>query len=128
MCLQNQTFLAQTETENRKKLEIVLRQLAGGRLTARQRQMIAQAVGCYRQYSFALCRTADAFMAIAAPCGGQTVTRRIFGDVAAEPGTPVALLVQQSTQGGESHTVYIYLPEEKEEQGDDTRKEEKPAQ
>lgn len=126
MRLQNQAFQAQTEAENRKKLEIVLRQLTGDQLTPEQRWQIAQAVGCRRQYRFQLCQGPDTLLDTAE--GSQMAAHLIFGDTRGESPGPAAVLVRCSTPGAESNTVYIYLPEEKEEQWDDARKEKAPAQ
>lgn len=126
MRLRNQAFQAQTEAENRKKLEIVLRQLTGDQLTPEQRWQIAQAVGCRRQYRFRLCQGPD--IPLNTADGHQMAAHLIFGDAKGESPGPAAVLVRCSTPGAESNTVYIYLPEEKEEQWDEIRKEETPAQ
>ena len=124
--MRNQEFQAQTKAQSRKKLEIVLRQLTGDQLTPEQRWPIAQAVGCRRQYRFRLCQGPD--IPLDTADGRQVVAHLIFGDAKGESPGPAAVLVRCSTPGAESNTVYIYLPEEKEEQWDDIRKEETPAQ
>ena len=126
MRLRNRAFQAQTEAENRKKLEIVLRQLTGDQLTPEQRWQIAQAIGCRQQYRFRLCQGSD--IPLDTPDGRQMAAHLIFGDAKGESPGPVAVLVQCSTPGAGTNTVYIYLPEEKEEQWDDARKEKAPAQ
>ena len=118
--MRNQVFQAQTEMEKQRKLEIVLRQLAGDQLTVQQRWLIAQAIGCRRQYSFRLCREPDLPADAVGQGGGQTVRHLIFSDVCG----PAAVLVQCPARGEQSNTVYIYLPSEKEEQRDDARQEE----
>ena len=126
MRLRNRAFQAQTKAENRKKLEIVLRQLTGDQLTPEQRWQIAQAVGCRQQYRFRLCQGPD--IPLDTADGRQVAAHLIFGDAKGESPGPAAVLVRCSTPGAESNTVYIYLPEEKEEQWDDIRKEETHAQ
>lgn len=118
--MRNQVFQAQTEPEKRRKLEIVLRQLAGDRLTGQQRYLIAQAIGCQQQYSIQLCREPNIPADAVGQGGGQTIRHLIFSDVRG----PAAVLVQCPTRGEQSNTVYIYLPSEKEEQRDDARQEE----
>lgn len=103
-----------------------MRQLTGEHLTPEQRWQIAQAVGCRRQYRLQLCQGAD--FPIDTADGRQMAAHLIFGDVTGENPGPAAVLVRCTTPGAESNTVYIYLPEEKEEQWDDARKEETPAQ
>lgn len=121
--MQNQVFQAKTEPEKRRKLEIVLRQLAGDQLTGHQRHLIAQAVGCQRQYSIQLCREPVPPADAEGLGGGQKIRRLIFSNA---HGT-AAVLAQCRTRGEQSNTVYIYLPPEKEEQRDDTRQKEENA-
>ena len=128
MRLKNQVFQAQTEAENRRKLEIVLRSLTNDQLTAHQRRLIAYAVGCRRQYRFQLCQRPDSLPDAVNLSDDQTVIRQLFGNVKGEKNQPAAVLVRRTAQGQETNTVYIYLPKEKEEQGDDARKKETAAQ
>ena len=121
--MRNQVFQAQTEPEKRRKLEIVLRQLAGDRLTGQQRHLIAQAIGCQRQYSIQLCQEPGLPADAEGRGVGQTVRHLIFSDVCG----PAAVLAQCYVRGVQSNTVYIYLPAEKEEQRDDTRQKEEIA-
>ena len=122
--LRNQAFQARTETGKRRKLEVVLRQLTGDHLTDQQRQLISQTVGCCQQYSFQLCYEPGA-PALTANGDGQAAVYRIFGDTAKGP---TAVLVRTPGQGEMSNTIYIYLPTQREEKGDDTRQEETSAQ
>ncbi len=121
--MQNQVFQAQTEPEKRRKLEIVLRQLAGDQLTDQQRHLIAQAIGCQRQYSIQLCREPVPPADAEGLSGGQMVRHPIFSNAHGS----AAVLVQCRARGEQSNTVYIYLPTEKEEQRDDTRQKEENA-
>ena len=118
--MRNQAFQAQTETENRKKLEIVLRQLTGDQLTAQQRRQIVQAVGGRQQYSFHFCQGLDIPLNTADQDGTQVAVHPIFGDAKGAHSGPAAVLVRCSAPGAESNTVYICLSKEKEEQRDDT--------
>lgn len=128
MCLRNKAFQSQTNAENLRKLDVVLRSLTNNRLTARQRRLIAYAIGGRRQYSFRLCQRPDALPNTTDTAAGQTVIRRIFGTVNGGDNQPAAVLIRHPGQDGTASTVYIYLPEEKEEYGDDTREEETTAQ
>lgn len=128
MRLKNQVFQAQTEAENRRKLEIVLRSLTDDQLTAHQRRLIAYAIGCHRQYRFQLCQKPDFLPDVVNAGDDQTVIRQIFGNAKGGQTQPAAVLVQHPAQSKETNTVYIYLPKEKEEQGDDARKKETAAQ
>lgn len=128
MHLRNQAFQAQTEAENRKKLEVVLRQLTGNQLTPQQRQLIVQALGGQQQYRFRLCQRSDIPLNTTDQDGSQMAFHLIFGNSKGERPGPAAVRVWCSTPGAESNTVYIYLPEEKEEPRDDTRQEETPDQ
>lgn len=109
--MKNESFKAQTEMERRKKLDVVLRQLTGDRLTMAERRMIGEAIGYRRQYSLRLCRSPRAFLHRTAPNDGVTCIQTIFGSLEDQPETPAAALVHQS----DAHIVYIYLPVKKEE-------------
>lgn len=124
MCLRNQVFQSQTKAENQRKLEVVLRSLTDDQLTTHQRRLIAYAIGCRRQYRFQLCHRPDCLPCAADAGDDHTVIRQIFGTAEGGETKPAAVLVRRPVQGQETNTVYIYLPKEKEEQGDDARKKE----
>ena len=128
MRLRNKAFQAQTEAENRRKLDIVLRSLTNDQLTVRQRHLIAYSIGCRRQYSFQLCQKPDFLPNAADTDVEQTVIRQFFGNAKGGKKRPAAVLVQRPVQDETANTVYIYLPEKKEEQRDDARKKETAAQ
>lgn len=115
--MRNQAFQARTETEKRRKLEVVLRQLTGNYLTAQQRQLISHMVGCGQQYNFRLCQESG----MPDVMDDQAVVRPIFGDTADGVNGPAAVLVCTTDQGEVSNTIYIYLPIPREEKRDDTR-------
>lgn len=115
--MKNQVFQAQTESENQRKLEVVLRQLTDDRLTSEQRRLIGEAVGFRRQYSFRLCRSPN-LPPIPLQQRGSSV-HPIFGNLKGRAKEPAAALVRCSAQGKEQNTVYIYLPVEKEEPRDE---------
>ena len=126
--MKNRAFQVQSEVENQRKLEVVLRQLSGDRLTGEQRRLIGEAIGFCRQYSFRLCRPPSLPTISSQQTGGYTAVRTIFGNLEGRTDEPAAALVRCSAQGEEQNTVYIYLPVEKEEQRDEPRKEKVPDQ
>ncbi len=128
MCLKNQVFQAQSETDVRKKLDVVLQQIAGDRLTEKQRSQIAAAVGCRRQYRFQLCQTPGLPREAKEAADGQAVIRPIFGDLRGLARGPTAVLVRGCVLGEEENIVYLYLPRKKEEPRDESRKEEAEGQ
>ena len=107
---------------------MVLRQIAGDRLTEKQRCQIAAAVGCRRQYRFQLSQTPGLPQEAKEAADGQAVIRPIFGDLRGLARGPTAVLVHSCGLGEEENTVYLYLPREKEEPRDESRKEEADAQ
>lgn len=109
--MKNDLFKAKTAFEKRKKLDVVLRQMTGDRLTESERRVIGKAVGHCRQYRLTLCRSPDILYHCIAPDDGVFHTRTIFGDLNKHPESPSAVLVQWS----DMYSVYIYLPAEKEE-------------
>lgn len=128
MRLKNKVFQTQTEAENRRKLEIVLRSLTNDQLTAHQRRLIAHAIGCRRQYSFQLCQKLNLLPSTMDTGEEPVAAHWIFGNAMGRKKQPAAVLVQRPALGKETDTVYIYLPEKKEERGDDARKKETAAQ
>lgn len=110
--------------DKQRKLEIVLRQLTGDHLTAQQRQLICQAVGCREQYSIQLRQGSKPPSDIAVAEEGRTIIRQIFGDTEGETDGPTAVLIRTPVQGGMSNKIYIYLPTPREENGDDTQQKE----
>ena len=128
MCLRNQAFQTRANTEKERKLEIVLRQLTADHLTAQQRQLIRQAIGCREQYSIQLCQDIGPLSDAAVTGDGQPIIRWIFGNAEANASDPAAVLIRTPIQGGMSNTVYIYLPMPREEKKDDTRQKEPFAQ
>lgn len=114
-------------TRKRKKLEVVLKRLAGDRLTPQQRQLICQAVGCREQYSFRLCQEPGGLPDIITH-RGEAIVYQIFGDIEDHNSDPSAVLIRTPNQGGMSNTIYIYLPVLREEKKDETQSEETSAQ
>lgn len=127
MCLRNQAFQVRANTQKRKKLEVVLKRLAGDHLTPQQRQLICQAVGCREQYSFRLCQKPGGPSDIISN-RDKTIVHRIFGDTEDNGSDPSAVLIRTPNQGGMSNTIYIYLPILREEKRDETQSEETSAQ
>lgn len=125
--MKNQVFLAQSDADMRRKLDVVLRQIAGNRLTAKQRHQIAAAVG-RRQYRFKFTQVPGLPLEVKNAADDQTVIRPIFGDLKGVARGPTAVLVHGRVLGEEENTVYLYLPREKEEPRDESRKEEADSQ
>lgn len=128
MRLRNQEFQIRAKAEKRRKLEIVLRRLTGDHLTAYQRQLISQAIGCREQCSFQLCQELKTFSGITDKQDGGSTIHQIFDDTTGEIGTAAAVLVRTPGQGGMSNTIYIYLPILREEKRDETQQEQASAQ
>lgn len=124
MHLRNRAFQVRANIDKQRKLEIVLRQLTGDHLTAQQRQLICQAVGCREQYSIQLRQGSKPPSDIAVAEEGRTIIRQIFGDTEGETDGPTAVLIRTPVQGGMSNKIYIYLPTPREENGDDTQQKE----
>lgn len=121
--MKNQVFLAQSEADIRRKLDVVLRQIAGNRLTEKQRHQIAAAVG-RRQYRFQFTQVPGLPSEVRDAADDQTVIRPIFGDLKGLARGPTAVLVRGCILGKDANTVYLYLPREKEEPWDESRKKE----
>ena len=118
--MRNQAFQVRASTQKRKKLEVVLKRLAGDRLTSQHRQLICQAVSCREQYSFRLCQEPGGLLDIITH-RSEAIVYRIFGDIEDNGSAPSAILIRAPNQGGMSNTIYIYLPILREEKRDDTR-------
>lgn len=106
---------------------MVLRQIAGDRLTEKQRRQIAAAVGCRRQYRFQLSQTPGLPREAKEAADGQAVIRPIFGDLRGLARGPTAVLVCGCVSGEEENIIYLYLPsqEKKEDEPrDGSQKEE----
>ena len=125
--MKNRVFRALSEADNRRKLDVALRQLTGDRLTLEQRRQIGHELVAGRQYTFRICQDPGAFCREVNPKNardGQTIIRTLFGDLGHLSEMPVAVLKQQYFSKGRSDTVYIYLPTKKEERRNVPRKEE----
>lgn len=116
--MKNLTFSSQTESEKQKKLDVVLRQLTEDRLTSEQRRQISKALGGRRQYNLLLSES-PVLPREAKECG--CVIRPIFGSLNGPKQGPTAVLVYNKASGEPCNNVYIYLPEE--EQQNDARNE-----
>lgn len=127
MYLKNRVFLAQSKADTQRKLDVVLRQIAGNRLTEKQRHQSAAAVG-RRQYRFQFTQAPGLPSEVKAAADDQTVIRPIFDDSKGLARGPTAVLVHGCVWGEEENTVYLYLPKEKEEPRDESRKEEADSQ
>ena len=110
--MNNQSFKARAEPDNRKKLDVVLRQLTGSFLTAQQRLAISNAVSAQQQYSLRICDSKDA---IRRELDGSS-QRVLFGDLSTTRQSPAAILAHSATPSGgrRMNVLYIYLPTQKE--------------
>lgn len=123
--MKNQKFQTRTEDERRRKLGAALRQFTGDRLTEEQRRLIGCAIGCHSQYVLQVLEDPGAFCLRVNPqnsMDGQKIFHTIFGDLE-NLEEPAAVLVRRVIPQGRPCTVYIYLPQKKEEERDDARKE-----
>ena len=124
--MKNQVFQAQTEEECRRKLDTALRQLTGDRLTEAQRHLVVQAVGWRQQYCLQVENDPGIFCMKVNPKNGRDgllAFHTIFGDLE-DLEQAAAVLTRRLVPQGQLCAVYIYLPRNKEEKRDDTRKEE----
>lgn len=117
--MNNQSFKARAEPDNRKKLDVVLRQLTGSLLTAQQRLLIGNAVSTQQQYSLRICGSKDAIrreLDESSSKHGTATPCVLFGDLSSARQSPAAILVHGATppDGRRMNILYIYLPTQKE--------------
>lgn len=125
--MNNQGFQSLDQRTRRKKLDVVLRRLTNDRLSRKQRTAICRAIGTTWQYRLMIHTDLGAFCNEVDPKkerDGQTMIHTLFGDIEQLTSSPVATVVCRWAPGARSNHVHIYLPREREEKRDDTRKKE----
>ena len=115
MILKNQTFMKETTTSRMKKLDVVLRQVAGDTFTSEQRLRLTRALGHRRQYLFHLCPSRQAFLRAVNSARSPNEDKKVrilLDDRDAPEPAPLAALVGKPGCG--ESTVYLYLPKRRE--------------
>lgn len=113
--MKNQAFARQNQMDQNKKLRVVLRQLTADRLTAEQRLSIEQALGFQHQHYL---QSYDSPQELSRAISRDSVhckcvsSKTLFGGLS-DP--PMARLIRRIGSRGPESTVYIYLPDQKEE-------------
>ena len=111
MELENKRFIRRQARANQRKLDITLRQLTNGLLTAEQRYAIIHRLNIKKQYRLRLCVKPIRISDLAAVIDQSGTLQILLGDpLAACVHEATAFLVKCSTTTGGVDTLYICLP------------------
>ena len=104
--LNNRLFRKKSAKSKAKKLEMVLRRLTRGTMTAEQTRQLQSVLGYRRQYQMQVCSSKQTFRSAVAPSQDVEEKKMVL-----------TLLVLGKIES----TVYFYLPKQKEVMRDDPR-------
>ncbi len=111
MELENKRFIRRQARANQRKLDITLRQLTNGLLTAEQRHTIIHRLNIKKQYRLRLCVKPIRISDLTAVIDRSGTLQILLGDpLAACVHEATAFLVKCSTTTGGVDTLYICLP------------------